>query len=323
MTQQFRLQADPFEFESNFAAQSTEYEIFGDDNRILVPDTRTVPFRFICCIECIFTDPNTGQIYRERGSGTLISDRHVLTAAHIVHPSRLGNSETHCLVRPDRIVVAPGRNGTQMPFGHSETIFNRLPFEFVENCRVRQHEQAQPFDFALLTLQQHLGAPSRGLGFWGHPTLGGNTRIRPTGDFTLDRLTVNTSGYPSDKCLNGPTGRPATDAEINACNNGVIGPINFWNDRQGTTQWRSLGRVLMSALNRITFEELDSGPGQSGSPVWVRWKDFRNLVAVYTGGEPEDTAPFDIIANTGVRITPLVLERLRQWMRLDGVRANF
>jgi hypothetical protein len=87
----------------------------------------------------------------------------------------------------------------------------------------------QQYDFALLTLLDALGAPSRGLGFWGHPTLGGNTHTRPISEDKLDGLTVNTSGYPIDKCLNGPMGRPATQAELNACNHGVTPPIGFWN----------------------------------------------------------------------------------------------
>lgn len=296
-----------------------EHEILGNDDRILVPNTTAVPFRFICCIESIFTNPGGAPI-RLRGSGTLISDRHVLTAAHLVlaNVPQLGGR-----VRPASIVVSPGRNGTQMPFAASATVID------ANRPRIRPEWVTAPntqFDFALLTLQRPLGAPSRGLGFWGQTPLGDNTRIRAIDVGRLQNLTVNLSGYPVDKCLNRPPGRPATQAELNACNNGVTGPIGFFNNRVGTTQWRSLGRIIDTSPATeplsITFD-LDTAVGHSGGPVWVNWNGFRNLVAVNTGGFPRPTAPFDIIANMGVRITPAVLTQLRAWMRLDNVSANF
>jgi V8-like Glu-specific endopeptidase len=85
MTIQFRLREKPFEFRSDFTTESIEQEIFGDDDRILVHDTTAVPFRFICHIHCLFKNPSGGEPIRTYGSGTLISDRHVLTAAHLVH----------------------------------------------------------------------------------------------------------------------------------------------------------------------------------------------------------------------------------------------
>jgi len=66
----------------------------------------------------------------------------------------------------------------------------------------------------------------------------------------------------------------------------------------------------------------DSTRGQSGGPVWLN-QGFRNLVAINTTGYPRRTTPFDIIANTGVRITEPVLRLLRGWMRVDGVSATF
>ena len=56
---------------------------------------------------------------------------------------------------------------------------------------------------------------------------------------------------------------------------------------------------------------------------YVRWQSFRNLVAINAGGFPRATAPFDIVANAGVRITDDVLRTVRDWMRLHCVTATF
>ncbi len=63
---------------------SADSEIFPPDGRRLVTNTLLVPFRFVCCLEVTFVNPVSGQTVFERGTGTLISDRHVLTAAHVV-----------------------------------------------------------------------------------------------------------------------------------------------------------------------------------------------------------------------------------------------
>ena len=90
--------------------------------------------------------------------------------------------------------------------------------------------------------------------------------------------------------------------------------------------WRSNGHIVNPSPptepRSITYD-MDSFHGDSGGPVWVRWQDYRNIVAVHTGGFPDPADPTRIIANMGVRITDEVLTQLRTWMRADGVTANF
>jgi V8-like Glu-specific endopeptidase len=94
----------------------------------------------------------------------------------------------------------------------------------------------------------------------------------------------------------------------------------------GTMMWRSFGSVVEpsppSEPRSMTYD-LDSFRGQSGGPVWLRWEQFRNLVAVNTGGFPDPADPTRIIANMGVRITEEVLKQLRAWMRADGASPTF
>ena len=65
---------------------------------------------------------------------------------------------------------------------------------------------------------------------------------------------VNISGYPADKPLG--------------------------------TQWRSYGQVTNAnpaAGPQLIYYDLDTCGGHSGSPVWLRWKEYRTLVAIHTG----------------------------------------
>jgi V8-like Glu-specific endopeptidase len=153
------------------------------------------------------------------------------------------------------------------------------------------------------------------LGFWGHPRLGGGTRIIPRAPAELRNAQLNLSGYPRDKCPTGLSrvcpGKDPDDPDLRD---------------QGSTQWRSFGNVVNPTAGvfpgMMTYD-LDTAEGHSGAPVWLTWNGFRNLVAINTTGFPRATAPFDIIANMGVRITAPLLSQLRAWMRADGVSATF
>ncbi|XVU25637.1 trypsin-like serine peptidase [Actinoplanes sp. CA-054009] len=318
-----------------------ETEIFLPDERRLVTNTLRTPFRFVCCLGWEVPNPTTGDRILVRGSGTLIGERHVLTAAHNVL-----DDYSNRTALPMRYIwsadmqVAPARNDRAL-LGRTSTVrtLRVSPlWRAAANRQARNGNTRRVFgpaagDFALLTLDDPLGTrfppvvtmqlPPPPLGWWGHPRFGGNTRIRAYDDDLLRRLRrenvlVNHVGYPIDKCRDQPPRGPATPAELAACT-GHIPDMPEWLDR-GSTQWLSTGRLLDPA--RMTFD-LDAAQGQSGGPVWLNWEGHRNLVAVFTGGSPRDVAPFDIVANQGVRITEPILRQLRAWMRADRAEPGF
>lgn len=317
-------------------SDSADPEIFPPDGRRRVTNTLLVPFRFVCCLEVTFVHPVSGQTVFERGTGTLISDQHVLTAAHVVFSDSVPSLPGRYL-RARNILVAPARNDRVLPFGFSGVTNVRVDPRWQaaasRTAASGTHVTAPPqADFALLTLATPLGRQDPlvatmqlgPLGFWGSPQQGLGTRIRPIELARLRNQPVNVAGYPIDKCRDRPAFRPATPAEIAACQGTIVDQPEFRD--QGSTQWVATDRVVNPApadMPEMITYMADSTHGQSGGPVWLNWQGFRNLVAINTTGYPRLTTPFDIIANMGVRITEPLLRLLRGWMRADGVSATF
>jgi V8-like Glu-specific endopeptidase len=161
-------------------------------------------------------------------------------------------------------------------------------------------------DYGLITLRDDIGnrrqtaLGGRALGWWGHSSLGEHTRVKEHKASFLKGLPINLSGYPADKCGSQPPVNSLTDEQEARC------PVDEW----ASMQWRSFERVLGSSPspNRLLFYDLDTKGGHSGAPVWIRWQQFRTLVAIHTGAEVRD------VSNRGVRITDAVLRVVRSWM---------
>jgi V8-like Glu-specific endopeptidase len=296
------------------------------DERRLVTNPFAVPFCFICWVEAVSPtfNPAGPKVRFLRNSGTIISARHVLTAAHNVLP---GPSPSMLTLGQTIARVAPRRQGRDLLGGISEVTIIRVAPQWLGTA----DPQA---DFALLTLEHDLGTaiikqPKVGpyapidletpkviqtgegqFGFWSHKRLGGGTRIIPRTINDLRGLPLNHAGYPNDKCLDKPSSGSGTTAQLAACPS---------IDR-GSMQWvTSDGRVVDPAPSTapgLLLHNLDTKPGQDGGPIWIHWKGYRNLVAIHTGD-------FSSTANMSVRITEPLLRQLRKWMREDRVKPTF
>ena len=270
------------------------------DNRRLVSDTRLVPFRWICQLRLFF-----GNVIGI-GTGTLITDRHILTAAHNLITSKLGTIT--------RVTVVPGQNGLVNPMVFSD----ELSPKFCVSKEWRMQEKAEA-DFALLTLSKPIGSfplpelGNRSLGYWGKPGFGKDIRIASAKPNDLRNRAVHTAGYPTDKCLTEPQSGSATADELRACS------VNF-NTREviGSTQWRSFALVTDPSPTTepgFIVTKHSHFPGQSGSPVWLLSKKSIKLVAILTGGFPDPTNPRVIVGARCVRISDKIFNQFNTWIR--------
>ena len=311
-----------------------DYEIIGNDDRVRVTNTLEIPFRFICCLEVL---SGTSNEIRSRGTGTLISNRHVLTAAHNVDHNVPTSAFPINYVRPNHIFVAPARNDRNFP-GHFSAVQTVRVSPVWQHHAARRIEPPNHSDWALLTLRTPLGTrqpnapvtmqlPAPPLAWWSHRQFGGQTRIRAFDAAHWQRLrheSLNICGYAGDKCRHRPVKGSSTETDTCAR---VAVPGNFrsiappgivpfvdW----ASTQWRSYGRIVnpLEASGLITYS-IDTVGGHSGGPVWINWEGYRNLVGIHTLGRVTPTT------NACVRITEPLLRQLRAWMRRDGVQPTF
>ena len=246
-----------------------EYNVIGPrDDRVRVTNTTAIPFRHICKLEMTFTDPRTRTPQNFIGTGTLVAQSKVLTAAHCIYDQTFGYATT--------VRVIPGKNGPgqtrrEEPLGFALSSRLDVPAAYRTTA---DGWAAMPFDYGVITLDRPIG---RRIGWW--------RRIGHVPDAFFQRNRVNTSGYPGSA----PAGQPGN----------------------GNYQYRVYDRVVrVPTPQRIEFTH-DVMGGQSGSAIWVRFQNARKIIGIVTTHDDPRTAP---VANTGVRITPTVLNDIRSWL---------
>jgi len=146
--------------------------VFGVDDRVRIDDTTLYPWRTHCKLIMTFRNGR-----RFVGSGTLISDKYVLTAGHNVYDHGRANDGRR-VGWATQVEVIPGLDGTYKPYGSAFAVYLRSIQGWVR-------DQDPRHDFALVTLDRKIGASTGWLGY---------------GNFALDKdLHGHLSGYPGDR----------------------------------------------------------------------------------------------------------------------------
>lgn len=263
-------------------------------------DPRKRPWRWICAIRADFggrvLNPynlNEGGTTTE-GSGVLISDRHVLTASHLVRQLRRpSQGNTLLWTQPERVRVIPAQRGwahqVQRPFGewrakkvtsfpgfaapvtlqdyHQPANHHRLPLAPLEN-RLRLN------DLAIIELEPRHGKAigyrrlaGQGIfGWWGQSP-----------PFAL--------GFGPDLAALKRLGRRSSEARACGYTDALVDEVSRYDGQvhpkfSKGSAWRGTGYGQPGLL---LSHDLWLHPGQSGCPWWMNIDGTQRLVGIHRG----------------------------------------
>jgi V8-like Glu-specific endopeptidase len=243
--------------------------VFGGDDRQLVQNTLVYPNRAICYLRVYFGT----EIFC--GTGFLVGERALVTAAHCVHDDHFAN-----VGKATRIEIIPAgyldaKRQLIAPYGFAELDYSacRVPQEWIQNTT----EQALSHDYALIRLPS-THAFGKKLGYFGLTPIG--PELDPT---LLQYPSYYLYGYP------------------------VNSPPPGW--LPGMPGWAA-GPLQSFQGNRVNYL-IDMTPGQSGGPLFYQYgaeADGTPKVGVLAINHYES-----MVSNTAVVIRPAIYDRLISW----------
>ncbi|MFB9991912.1 trypsin-like serine peptidase [Deinococcus oregonensis] len=233
--------------------------VFPPDTRVRIQATETYPYSATGQLQLKFkANPQTTYI----GTGTLIGDTYVLTAAHNLWDSALGGYATS-------VVFTPGRNADAAPFGTApasalyvpEDYITAAPPSLLTDPNGGVVKDVTPFlsDFALIQLAKAA------------PLAAGRCRVQAYTDQTILNSPVILSGYPVDR-------QPA-------------GSQWMWQSQPG--QVRPSG----DSGEHFLFYTLSTYGGQSGAGLLIPDNTSRGICGVHVAGDAQLKTNFAVRIN--------------------------
>jgi Trypsin len=268
-----------------------------------VLDSQNPPFKWICFLETDFgaeltTDGTvTGKRIIVKGTGTLISPRHILTAGHVLlsrGPMKkdIFGQPVVQLYSALSVTVIPGRDGGKVPPLEPQGRISVVDSRLMRTSQQWRSSNAGSYgsDFGLITLATPL---PRTYGFWT------NDQIRTLATPALQGKLATSSGYRAAQYCT-----PPDPVDAVRCAD------------PGTVQYRMRGNITHVDPENIETD-MTSEHGDSGGPVWLQ---LGTSPPVMVGIQSTRAYRGPAVA---VRIRAGILSELRSWMAADRVRTSF
>ncbi|MEZ4522616.1 MAG: trypsin-like serine protease [Thermomicrobiales bacterium] len=190
--------------------------VVGDDSRIQVTDTTIFPYSAIAQLAGF--DESLPEDIIATCTAAFVGPDVLLTAAHCLW------SDTEFGGWIDDLLIAPGSNGDQTPFGVISPESMWIPDAYMTNS-----EPGSPYDYALIVLSNSDTEAQTGSFEIG---------ILTTGELQDQNLNPTTAGYPGDK----PFGTQWIASEsgfTSVDDNGLIHDIDSIQGQSGSPVWRA------------------------------------------------------------------------------------